>query len=123
MPQPPSTPPQKKQRPATSPLPPASNSTSTPKEPDMPRTITYSQAINEAMREEMERDSRVVLLGEDVGRMGGIFGVTTGLHDKFGADRVIDTPISEMLIVGGAVGMAITGLRPIAELQFADFIF
>lgn len=89
----------------------------------MPRTISYSQAINEALAEEMERDERVVLLGEDVGRMGGIFGVTAGLHDKFGADRVIDTPISEMLIVGGAVGMAITGLRPVAELQFADFIF
>lgn len=89
----------------------------------MPRTITYSQAITEALDEEMQRDDRVVLLGEDVGRMGGIFGATPGLYDKYGADRVIDTPISEMFIVGGSVGMAITGLRPVAELQFADFIF
>ncbi|TQS46163.1 alpha-ketoacid dehydrogenase subunit beta [Cryptosporangium phraense] len=89
----------------------------------MPRTITYSEAINEALREEMERDERVVLLGEDVGRMGGIFGVTHDLYERFGPDRVLDTPISEMFIVGGAVGLAITGLRPVAELQFADFIF
>ena len=89
----------------------------------MPRTITYARAITEALNEEMERDSRVVLLGQDVGRMGGIFGATAGLYDKYGAERVIDTPISEMFIVGGAVGMAITGLRPVAELQFADFIF
>lgn len=89
----------------------------------MPRNISYSQAITEALDEEMGRDERVVLLGEDVGRMGGIFGATPGLYDKYGADRVIDTPISEMFIVGGSVGLAITGLRPVAELQFADFIF
>lgn len=88
----------------------------------MGRTITYMQAINEAMAEEMERDPSVFLMGEDVGKMGGIFGVTAGLYDRFGADRVIDTPISEMFIVGGAVGAALTGMRPIAELQFADFI-
>jgi pyruvate dehydrogenase E1 component beta subunit len=87
------------------------------------REITYMQAINEAMAEEMERDERVILMGEDVGAMGGIFGVTTGLFDRFGPERVLDTPISEMFIVGGAVGAAITGLRPIAELQFADFIW
>jgi pyruvate dehydrogenase E1 component beta subunit len=89
----------------------------------MSRTITYSKAITEALDEEMGRDDRVVLMGEDVGRMGGIFGATPGLYEKFGSDRVIDTPISEMFIVGGAVGMAITGLRPVAELQFADFIY
>lgn len=89
----------------------------------MSRSISYSQAINEALHEEMERDDSVVLMGEDVGRMGGIFGVTPGLYDRFGSNRVIDSPISEMFIVGGAVGMAITGLRPVAELQFADFIY
>lgn len=89
----------------------------------MTRNITYSQAINEALAEEMARDERVVLLGEDVGRMGGIFGITRQLYERFGSDRVLDTPISEMLIVGGAVGLAITGLRPVAELQFADFLY
>ena len=86
------------------------------------RSLTYAQAINEAMWEEMERDERVFIMGEDVGVMGGVFGVTKGLHERFGDERVIDTPISEMFIVGGAVGAALTGMRPIAELQFADFI-
>ncbi|MBC7631461.1 alpha-ketoacid dehydrogenase subunit beta [Aeromicrobium sp.] len=86
------------------------------------RTLTYAQAINEAMSEEMERDERVFIMGEDVGAMGGVFGVTKGLQKQFGNERVIDTPISEMFIVGGAVGAALTGMRPIAELQFADFI-
>jgi pyruvate dehydrogenase E1 component beta subunit len=89
----------------------------------MTRTITYSKAIAEALDEEMERDSSVVLMGEDVGKMGGIFGATPGLYDKYGEERVIDSPISEMFIVGGSVGMALTGLRPVAELQFADFIY
>jgi acetoin:2,6-dichlorophenolindophenol oxidoreductase subunit beta len=88
----------------------------------MPRTITFSEAIREAMDEEMERDSTVFVFGEDVGRFGGCFGLTAGLHAKYGDKRVIDTPISEALIVGAGVGAAISGLRPITELMFADFI-
>lgn len=83
---------------------------------------TYTQALNEALREEMERDERVFLMGQDVGAFGGIFGETKGLYEQFGPLRVIDTPISETLIAGGGVGAAITGMRPVAMLQFADFI-
>ncbi|MBI5946606.1 MAG: alpha-ketoacid dehydrogenase subunit beta [Chloroflexi bacterium] len=83
--------------------------------------ITYSQAINQALVEEMERDDRVILYGEDVAI--GIFGATGGLRERYGGDRVFNTPISEPLIVGSAVGAAMMGLRPVAELQFADFIF
>ena len=83
---------------------------------------TYLQAINEALREEMERDERVFLLGEDIGIYGGAFKVTKGLIDLFGKERVMDTPISESAIVGVAAGAAITGMRPVAEIQFADFI-
>lgn len=93
---------------------------------------TYLQAINEAMSQEMERDERVVLLGEDVaggqgstvgpGKVGGVFGVTAELYNKFGPDRVIDTPISESAIIGAANGLALTGMRPIAEIMFVDFI-
>ena len=82
---------------------------------------TYAQAINEALHEEMERDENVVLYGEDVSV--GIFGVTGGLAERFGPDRVFDTPISEPLIVGSGVGAAMMGMRPVVELQFADFIF
>ncbi len=81
------------------------------------------QALNTALREEMERDSRVVVLGEDVGRRGGVFLVTEGLIDEFGPERVIDTPLSEMGIVGFAIGMALYGMRPVAEIQFIDFIY
>ena len=81
------------------------------------------QAINDALRLEMRRDDRVVLLGEDVGTVGGVFRVTQGLADEFGVDRVIDTPLSEGGIIGTAIGMAMYGLRPVAEIQFADFIF
>lgn len=84
--------------------------------------VTYIQAINQAMREEMERDDNVLILGEDVGVMGGAFKATDGLHASFGAERVVDTPISETLIVGAGVGLAIHGLRPILEMQFIDFI-
>ena len=84
--------------------------------------VTYIQAINEAMREEMERDENVLVLGEDVGVLGGAFKATDGLHAKFGADRVVDTPISESLIVGAGVGLAIQGMRPVLEMQFIDFI-
>ncbi|MGQ4618904.1 pyruvate dehydrogenase complex E1 component subunit beta [Nocardia sp. R7R-8] len=89
----------------------------------MTRKISYSQAINEAMAEELARDDRVFLMGQDVGVFGGVFGVTSGLYEKFGPQRVIDTPISEMFLVGGGVGAAITGMRPIVELQFGDFIW
>ena len=84
--------------------------------------LTYLQAISEGMREEMRRDESVVLLGEDIGVYGGAFKVTKGFIDEFGPKRVIDTPISESAIVGAAVGMALYGFRPIAEIQFADFI-
>lgn len=81
------------------------------------------QAINDALRLEMSRDSRVVVLGEDVGKVGGVFRVTAGLFDEFGDDRVIDTPLSEGGIIGAAVGMALYGLVPVPEIQFSDFIF
>lgn len=81
------------------------------------------QAINDALRIEMRRDARVVVLGEDVGKVGGVFRVTQGLFDEFGGDRVIDTPLSEGGIIGAAVGMALYGMRPVPEIQFSDFIF
>jgi 2-oxoisovalerate dehydrogenase E1 component beta subunit len=81
------------------------------------------QAINDALRFEMKNDDRVVVLGEDVGKVGGVFRVTAGLFDEFGGDRVIDTPLSEGGIIGTAVGMALYGLRPVPEIQFSDFIF
>ena len=88
----------------------------------MARTITYVQAINEALDQAMEQDSRVFVLGEDVGQFGGAFGATRGLWEKYGAERVRDTAISEEAIVGSAVGAAMTGLRPVAELQYSDFV-
>jgi len=81
------------------------------------------QAINAALRHEMRRDARVVVLGEDVGKVGGVFRVTQGLWDEFGDDRVVDTPLSEGGIVGTAIGMALYGLLPVPEIQFADFIY
>jgi 2-oxoisovalerate dehydrogenase E1 component beta subunit len=81
------------------------------------------QAINDALRHEMRRDERVIVLGEDVGKFGGVFRVTHGLWDEFGDDRVIDTPLSEGGIIGAAIGMALYGLVPVPEIQFADFIF
>jgi len=84
--------------------------------------ITYAQALKDAMSEEMRRDERVFLLGEDVGPYGGAFGVTRGMIEEFGAERVRDTPISEAAITGAAVGAAMTGLRPIVEIMFSDFI-
>ena len=86
-------------------------------------TMNMVQAINDGLRGEMRRDPRVVVLGEDVGKVGGVFRVTQGLYDEFGDDRVIDTPLSEGGIVGCAIGMALYGLVPIPEIQFADFIF
>ena len=84
--------------------------------------ITYLEAIRQALFEEMARDQRVFLIGEDIGQYGGAFKVTDGLLDRFGDGRVIDTPISETAIVGSAIGAAYMGLRPVAELQFIDFI-
>ncbi len=81
------------------------------------------QAINDALRLEMRRDERVVVLGEDVGKVGGVFRVTQGLWDEFGDDRVVDTPLSEGGILGTAIGMALYGLLPVPEIQFADFIY
>ncbi|MDK2012966.1 MULTISPECIES: alpha-ketoacid dehydrogenase subunit beta [unclassified Deinococcus] len=86
------------------------------------RTINLIQAVTEAIAEEMERDQRVVLFGEDVGARGGVFMATAGLQERFGKNRVFDTPLSEASIVGAAVGMAVRGLRPIAEIQFADYM-
>jgi pyruvate dehydrogenase E1 component beta subunit len=87
----------------------------------MPK-ITYSQAINQALAEEMQRDEDVILYGQDVAVWGGIFKVTQGLLEKFGQDRVFDSPISENVMVGAGVGAASMGLRPVVELQFADFV-
>jgi pyruvate/2-oxoglutarate/acetoin dehydrogenase E1 component len=86
-----------------------------------PRIITYAEAIREAMAEAMTADERVFILGEDIGIYGGAFGVTGDLYHRFGAERVRDTPISELGIVGAAVGAALAGMRPIVELQFSDF--
>ncbi|MFI1166978.1 alpha-ketoacid dehydrogenase subunit beta [Streptomyces sp. NPDC020801] len=84
--------------------------------------MTYSEALNCALREEMRRDDRVVLLGQDIGVYGGVFSVTRGLLDEFGAGRVMDTPISENGIVGAAIGMAMNGLRPVVEMMYTDFM-
>src|SRR6266496_3095066 len=84
--------------------------------------MTMVQAINNALREEMRRDDRVVVLGEDVGRNGGVFRCTEGLIDEF-PERVFDTPLSEGGIIGTSIGMALYGLRPVAEIQFLDFIY
>ena len=84
--------------------------------------LTYLEAIRQGVWEEMERDPSVFLLGEDIGVYGGAFKVTEGMIEKFGADRVIDTPISESAIVGAAVGAALMGMRPVVEMQFMDFI-
>ncbi|WP_273126279.1 alpha-ketoacid dehydrogenase subunit beta [Bacillus weihaiensis] len=84
--------------------------------------ISYIDAITMAMKEEMERDEKVFVLGEDVGRKGGVFKATSGLYDQFGEERVIDTPLAESAIAGVGIGAAMYGMRPIAEMQFADFI-
>ena len=89
----------------------------------MTRTISYAAALQEALIEEMDRDERVFIMGEDIVGLGGLFGVTLGLQERFGPKRVFDTPVSEMFIVGGGVGAAITGMRPVVELQFADFLY
>lgn len=85
--------------------------------------LTMVEAINLALKQEMEKDPRVLILGEDVGKNGGVFRVTQGLLDIFGEQRVIDTPLSESAIAGVAIGMAVYGLRPIAEIQFEGFVY
>ncbi|TYV71210.1 alpha-ketoacid dehydrogenase subunit beta [Listeria monocytogenes] len=84
--------------------------------------ISYIDAITMALKEEMERDDKVFILGEDVGKKGGVFKATAGLYDEFGEDRVLDTPLAESAIAGVGIGVAMYGYRPVAEMQFADFI-
>ena len=84
--------------------------------------ITYIEAIREGLAEEMRRDPSVFVIGEDIGHFGGAFKATAGLLDEFGPQRVVDTPIAEALIIGTSIGAAIRGQRPVAEMQFADFV-
>ena len=86
-------------------------------------TMNIIQAVNDALTLAMRRDERVVVLGEDVGKFGGVFRATVGLQEAFGDDRVIDTPLAESGIIGLAIGMAMYGHKPIAEIQFSDFIY
>ena len=86
-------------------------------------TINIIQAVNDALRAEMKRDDRVVIMGEDVGKFGGVFRATQGLFQEFGSDRVFDTPLAEAGIIGSAIGMALYGMRPVPEIQFVDFIY
>ena len=86
------------------------------------RTITYRDALREALREEMTRDERVFVMGEDIGDFGGAFNVTLGLYHEFGGERVRDTPITEAAIIGAALGAALTGMRPVPEIMFSDFL-
>src|SRR5437016_3926991 len=88
----------------------------------MSKELMYLEAIREALLEEMQRDAKVFVLGEDVGPYGGAFGATQGLYEQFGEARVIDTPISESAIIGVSIGASLRGYRPVAEMQFADFI-
>ena len=85
--------------------------------------INMVDAINLALKQEMKKDKRVVLLGEDVGKEGGVFRVTAGLQKLYGKERVVDTPLSESGIIGTSIGMAVTGLRPVPEIQFCGFIY
>jgi len=86
------------------------------------RTVTYREALREALFEEMEADDRVIVMGEDVGKYGGAYAVSKGLLERFGDRRVIDTPMSEALIVGAALGAAVVGARPVAEIMYMDFV-
>src|SRR6187431_2264564 len=85
--------------------------------------MTLIESVRDTLAQEMRRDESIVVLGEDVGKKGGVFLATDGLYDEFGGDRVLDTPLSESMIVGVSIGMALNGLRPVPEIQFADFIF
>src|SRR5512146_2108251 len=84
--------------------------------------LTYIDAITTALGEEMRRDERVFLIGEDIGAMGGVFKATKGLYEEFGPDRVIDSPLAEGIIVSSAIGAALAGMRPCPEIQFSDFV-
>ena len=86
-------------------------------------TMNIIEAVRDALRTQMRLDPRVIVLGEDVGKFGGVFRATSGLYEEFGSDRVIDTPLAEAGIIGTAIGMALYGLRPVPEIQFGDFIF
>ncbi len=85
--------------------------------------MTYIESVRNTLADEMRRDDSIVVLGEDVGKKGGVFLATDGLYDEFGGDRVLDTPLSESMIVGVSIGAAVAGMRPVPEIQFADFIF
>jgi len=85
--------------------------------------MTYIESVRDTLAQEMRRDESIVVLGEDVGKKGGVFLATDGLYDEFGGDRVLDTPLSESMIVGVSIGAAVAGMRPVPEIQFADFIF
>ena len=90
------------------------------------RRLTISEALREAIAEEMRRDTSVFLIGEDIGvkgGFGGAFGVYLGLNEEFGPEKIIDTPISEKAIAGAAIGAALMGMRPVADMQYADFLF
>src|ERR1700760_2356191 len=87
------------------------------------RTVTMAKALNQGLRAAMEADPKVIIMGEDVGKLGGVFRITDGLQKDFGEQRVIDTPLAEAGIVGTAVGLAIRGFRPVCEIQFDGFVF
>ena len=86
-------------------------------------TMNIIQAVNSALKIQMAKEPKMVILGEDIGKFGGVFRATSGLHEEFGEERVIDTPLAEAGIIGSAIGMALYGMRPVPEIQFADFIF
>src|SRR6201992_1152282 len=87
------------------------------------RTVTMAKALNQGLRAAMEADPKVIIMGEDVGKLGGVFRITDGLQKDFGEQRVLDTPLAESGIIGTAVGLAIRGFRPVCEIQFDGFIF
>src|SRR5215467_5818691 len=89
----------------------------------MTTKLTLSRALNEGLRKALENDPKVLIMGEDVGKLGGVFRVTDGLQKDFGEDRVIDTPLAESGIVGTAIGLALRGYRPVCEIQFDGFVF
>ncbi len=86
-------------------------------------TLTLGKALNEGLRKALEDDPKVVIMGEDVGKLGGVFRITDGLQKDFGEDRVIDTPLAESGIIGTAIGLAIRGYRPVCEIQFDGFVY